>query len=54
MTGTEKIILSNYLREVIKNSYRCQHCSSCHGDTCFFAYVCIKKDFSFFKEAVDK
>lgn len=47
-------ILEKYLKEVIKNSHHCQHCTFYHsdGDNCFcyFAYACIKKDFYFQKE----
>lgn len=47
-------ILEEYLKEVIKNSYHCQHCAFSHPDEdgyfCYFAYACIKKDFYFQKE----
>ncbi len=50
MTAEEKI-LNDYLIEVIKHSYRCQHCERCHeNELCFFAYDCIKNDFYYYKE----
>jgi hypothetical protein len=45
--------INNYLSEVIANSYRCAHCSLKHGEEkpfCFFAYECIKDDFSKWRE----
>ena len=41
--------LNEYLAEVIKNSYRCEHCVNNH-DFCFFAYECIKHDFEYFDD----
>ena len=43
-------IINNYLLEVVKNNYKCQHCSLCLNNTCFFAYDCIKKDFYYYKD----
>ena len=51
MTKKENKIINNYLLEVVKNSYKCQHCSMYHNNNiCFFAYDCIKKDFYYYKE----
>jgi hypothetical protein len=51
MSDIEIKILNDYLIEVVKNSYKCQHCMMCHSDnTCFFAYDCIKKDFYYWRE----
>lgn len=55
MNEEEIKIINNYLLEVVKNNYKCQHCSLCHNDNnnnniCFFAYDCIKKDFYYYKE----
>ena len=43
-------IINNYLLEVVKNNYKCQHCSLCFNNTCFFAYDCIKKDFYYYED----
>jgi len=50
MTEKEIEIINNYLFEVVKNSYKCQHCFECHNNICFFAYDCIKRDFYYYKE----
>ena len=54
MTEKEIKIINNYLLEVVKNSYKCQHCAHCfmyhNNNICFFAYDCIKKDFYCYKE----
>ena len=51
MTEKEIKIINNYLLEVVKNSYKCQHCSMCHNNNiCLFAYNCIKKDFYDYKK----
>lgn len=41
-------ILNDYLKEVCKNSYHCQHCTFWHpnGEFCLFAYDCVKNDFN--------
>jgi len=48
MTITKE--LNDYLKEVIRNSYKCAHCTFNHSEICFFAYECIKKDFQNFTE----
>lgn len=45
--------LIKFLAEVIKNSRKCSHCIFNHGGQCFFAYECIKNDWSFYNEGVD-
>lgn len=40
--------INDFLREVIENNHKCQHCIYCHGNTCFFAYDCIREDFRYF------
>ncbi len=43
--------LNDFLKEVVKNSYRCSHCELNHWGICFFAYDCLRKDFKYFTEA---
>lgn len=42
--------LNKYLAEVIQNSHKCAHCIYNHDGICFFAYECIKNDWSFYDE----
>ena len=46
-------VLFTFLAEVIKNSHKCAHCIFNHDGQCFFAYQCIKYDWSFYNEGVD-
>ena len=50
MTKNELDILNDFMKLIIHNSERCQNCMMCHiDDTCFFGYVCITDNFSFYK-----
>lgn len=44
--------LNNYLKVVIKNSYKCQHCEKYNekNNSCFFAEECIANDFTHYTE----
>lgn len=47
-------LLNEFLTEVVANCTKCKNCTFCHctGKTkfCFFAFECIRKDFSFYQE----
>ena len=48
-------ILEEFLRKVVSNSHKCQHCELCHRVNddecfCFFAYDCYLNDGSYYKE----
>lgn len=44
MTEKEIKIINNYLLEVVKNNYKCQHCSMCHyNNICFLLMIVLKK-----------
>lgn len=45
MTEVEIQAINDYLAEVIKNNYKCQHCILNRDGICFFAYECVKNDF---------
>lgn len=51
MTEKEIKILDKYLRQVVQNNYKCQHCF-CRDDQdfCFWAYECVKNDFNLYAE----
>ena len=41
--------LNNFLIETISNSSKCKRCTHCfNAYCCYFAYECIRNDFSFF------
>lgn len=42
--------LNEYLVEVIRNSHKCTYCIYNHDGICFFAYECVKNDWSFYDE----
>lgn len=47
--------LNKFLTEVIHNCAKCQHCAFYHTldkktDFCFFAFECIRKNFSFYQK----
>jgi len=55
---TKEEILNAFIKQVIKNSRRCNHCIYCHNPNtdeifCFFAYECLIRDFDFFDEGDD-
>ena len=43
-------VIHDYLIEVIKNNWRCQHCKFYHNNICSFAYECVKNGFSYNEE----
>ena len=44
-------VLNEYLEEVFKNSDKCKYCVFNHNEEfCFFAYECVKENFSFYKK----
>lgn len=47
---TKEEIINDYLKIVISNNYKCQHCALCHGNWCFFGYDCIAHDFMHYTE----
>lgn len=53
MTKKEIEILDRYLRQVVQNNYKCQHCVHCMQDFCFWAYECVKNDFNLYDEPTD-
>lgn len=47
--------LNDYLIEVVQHSYRCAHCMLNHnGQFCFFAYDCVRNDFSNWTDEPDE
>ena len=42
--------LNDYLKVVIENNYKCQHCIICNENICFFASECVANDFTYYKE----
>lgn len=58
MEETREEILDLFIRQIMKNSYRCNHCMNCHNPGsnetfCFVAYACLTEDFSHFHEDDD-
>lgn len=47
-------IINDYLKEVVKNSSYCEKCVFKHYGICFFAYECVKNDFSRFMEKTER
>lgn len=47
-------LLNKFLTEIVANCTKCKNCTFCHctGKTkfCFFAFECIRKDFSFYQK----
>ena len=43
-------ILNEYLQEIISTAHHCAHCKYNHDGICFFAYICIKQEFSEYNE----
>lgn len=48
MTEVEIQAINDYLVEVVKNNYKCQHCILNHDGICFFAYECVKNSFKYY------
>lgn len=44
--------LNDYLKVVIQNNYKCQHCKLYHekDNICFFASECVANDFTHYTE----
>ncbi len=58
MEQTREEILDTFIRQIMRNSYRCNHCMNCHNpgsdeNFCFVAYACLTEDFSHFNEGDD-
>ena len=46
--------LNKYLAKVVANSHKCAHCIYNNDGVCFFAYECIKNDWSCYDEGVEE
>lgn len=58
MEQTREEILDTFIRQIMRNSYRCNHCMNCHNsgsdeNFCFVAYACLTEDFSHFNDGDD-
>ena len=58
MEQTREEILDTFIKQIMRNSYRCNHCMNCHNpgsdeNFCFVAYACLTEDFSHFNEGDD-
>ena len=58
MEETREEILNTFIKQIMKKSRRCNHCMYCYNPNsnetfCFFAYVCLTEDFSYFNEGDD-
>ena len=58
MEQTREEILDTFIRQIMRNSYRCNHCINCHNpgsdeNFCFVAYACLTEDFSHFNDGDD-
>ena len=43
-------VLNKYLQEIVSTAHHCAHCKYNHDGTCYFAYICIKQEFSEYDE----
>jgi len=47
-------LLNEFLTEAVTNCTKCKHCTFCHSidetKFCFFAFDCIRKNFSFYQK----
>lgn len=43
-------LLNDYLQEIVSTARHCAHCKYNHNGICFFAYICIKQEFSMYDE----
>ncbi len=55
MPSREEIIINNFIKKIMKESRKCNHCALCYfpgtdNTFCFFGYNCLIHDFHFFKE----
>lgn len=46
--------LAKFLAEVVERSHHCAHCIFKHSFGCFFAYECIKNEYSWYEENEDE
>ena len=58
MEETREEILDAFIKQIMKNSRRCNHCMHCFNPNsdetlCFFAYDCLTQDFDYFQEDDD-
>ena len=58
MEETREEIIDRFIKQIMKNSRRCNHCINCHNPNtdetfCFIAYACLTEDFGYFNEGDD-
>lgn len=58
MPSKEEIIINNFIKKIMKESHKCNHCTFCYSPGtdetfCFFGYDCLIHDFYFFEEGDD-
>lgn len=58
MPSKEEIIINNFIKKIMKESHKCNHCTFCFSPGtdetfCFFGYDCLIHDFYFFEERDD-